>query len=536
MIIVICNKLFSLALCRDVENQEIMMERAEKIRLTVSKKFFWFALFFVAGIFVASPVKFNFSAIWSYLPLFLSVFLSAIFLNFLLKNRFLVLAGFCLMFFFLGYFYLAYFESKTFFDWPYEKTTTVTASVAARPQKEANKQTLLLNVASLSVDGTRLPVGHRLLLAKVSLSKRLEYGDLIGLEGKVSKPMSSEEFDYQRYLKKYPVYGVINQSDNVNLASHPNSPGPVILRSLYSFSAALENSLNQTLPEPHASLAAGIILGQKRSLPPAFTDDLNKVGLSHIVAISGFNITIIFVLLGAVLSAYWRPRSVFWIGTLIALVLVLLTGMPASIVRAAIFSILLLYGRTIGRKASQANLMLLAAVVMLLANPFLLYYDLGFQLSFLAFIGLIYISPIFRHYLYQSKSGFLQTWLLTPLAETLGAQLAVAPLIMAMFGRLSLISPLSNILTLWAVELVMAFAFSTAFLGLISLWLAQFSAYLLWPLLEYIVRVVKTLGGFPYASFEVGKGAWIAEAFTYLVLMGLLKLFYSKKYVREILI
>lgn len=500
-----------------------MIGRAEEFMVTISKKFTYLAICFIVGVFAGSFLEINFENIKLLIPLLFSFIFLALFVNSLLKNTLFVWVGFCVFFFLIGSLYFLYFESKTYFDWPIDSDVVVIASIVARPERNITEQKVLLRTNELEVNNKLIKLGDALLLAKLSLRDNLQYGDEIKIYGRISKPFSNEEFDYRRYLMKYPVYGVINRAQKVENLPHSINTRQRALRSLHRFSEKLENSLNLALPEPHASLAAGIILGQRRSLPDKFIDNLNRVGLSHIVAISGYNITVIFAVLGDVLAVYLSRRRVFWFGTVLALFFIFMTGLSPSIIRAAIFSILILFGGTIGRRASQINLMLLAAALMLLFNPFLLRYDLGFELSFLAFIGLIYLSPLLKSYLCRIQNSFLQTWILVPLGETLGAQIAVTPLVITQFGRLSLISPLSNLLVIVPVELSMAFAFLTAFLGLFSYWLAKFCAFLLWPVLEYIIKVVEVLGGLPVASIEFGKGVWAIEAVMYVVLLIVLK-------------
>jgi len=182
-----------------------------------------------------------------------------------------------------------------------------------------------------------------------------------------------------------------------------------------------------------------------------------------------------------------------------------MTGASASVVRAGIFSLLLLYGKTLGRKAYQTNLLLLAAAIMLLFNSFLLADDLGFQLSFLAFAGIIYLSPLVGYIFAARRLSILPDWLKKALVETLSAQILVFPLIIFAFGRVSLISPLTNVAVLWILPLAMLLAFFVGISGLLSLYLGKIIGFAAWPVLAYIITVANLGAKIPLAALNTSK-------------------------------
>ena len=137
---------------------------------------------------------------------------------------------------------------------------------------------------------------------------------------------------------------------------------------------------------------------------------------------------------------------------------------------------------------------------MVIANPYILRYDSGFQLSFLAFAGLIYISPQIKKIFEKRNLKKLPDGIKMPLVETLGAQLAVFPLIWYQFGRLSLIAPLSNILVLPLIPLSMLLIFITGVGAMLNFQLGLICSFILWPVLEYIIKIVELLAKVPWAS------------------------------------
>jgi competence protein ComEC len=271
---------------------------------------------------------------------------------------------------------------------------------------------------------------------------------------------------------------------------------------LFSIPNLFKSSLNKVLPEPHSSLSSGILLGSKRNIPDSLLLDLQKTGLTHIIALSGFNVTIIIAIFAQLLTVYLGRKRTFILGMILVIIFVLMTGASPSILRAAIFSFLILFGRTIGRAGDQTNLLLLTALLMTLFNPYLLSYDLGFQLSFLAFGGLIYLSPFFEKIFQKPRLNSLPNGIKSSLAQTLSAQLAVAPLIFFKFGLVSLISPLANLLVVGAIPWIMLMTFVTGLLSLIYIPLGKIMIVMLWPMLEYVIKLVEVLANLPFSSLK----------------------------------
>jgi competence protein ComEC len=348
------------------------------------------------------------------------------------------------------------------------------------------------------------------------------------LKGKIEKPESTGEADYAKYLKRQSIFGIVNQGSDIEIQPIQLSLKEKIYKKLYHVSDSFEASLNRLFPEPEASLANGLILGLKKNLPDDYMDALNATGLTHLVALSGYNVTIVIRVLSCLLLGYLSRKKILALGTFIVVLFVLLTGAASSVVRAAIFSILLLFGGSLGRKADNTNLMLLAAVAMVLLNPYVLRYDLGFQLSFLAFAGLIYISPIIKKILSKEKYNFIPEFIKAPLTETLSAQAAVFPLLVMQFGRLSLIAPIANVAVLWIVPYAMAISFVSGLVGLIYYPLGKAVSFISWPILEYIVKVPELFAHIPLASIEFQKSYWYVEMLMFAALAVIVKIYYRK--------
>jgi len=186
-------------------------------------------------------------------------------------------------------------------------------------------------------------------------------------------------------------------------------------------------------------------------------------------------------------------------------------------VRAAIISLLLIYGTTIGRKADKANLLLLAAGVMAAFNPFVLRFDVGFQLSFLAYFGLVYFSEIIMKILSWKKINLIPQTIKLVLSETLSAQIIVLPLLLTTFGRISLIAPVSNILILPLIPLTMLIVFISVLIYIIFPSAGQILFIVTLLPLKYIIFIADHLSQVPISSIEITKDLQTASSIMYIL-------------------
>lgn len=258
--------------------------------------------------------------------------------------------------------------------------------------------------------------------------------------------------------------------------------------------------LNSLLPEPHASLLNGILFGTKASMPNEFYQALVTTGTLHVIALSGMNITIMITLIAALTLFLGRRVSI--ILTIAFLVFfVLFVGPTPSVVRAAIMGCMSLTAVYFGRQDWGMLGLFLAAGIMLLTN-FSLISNLSFQLSFLATFGIILAG---RSLKCQQGKGWLYK-LYFPLKEnlalTLSAQLFTLPVLFYNFHRISLISPVSNLLIGWTVQPVMVLGLVTAIAGSIWLPLGMIPAWFTWVPLCYFINVIQLLARIPGASIQ----------------------------------
>jgi|GEM_PF-1363498 len=282
---------------------------------------------------------------------------------------------------------------------------------------------------------------------------------------------------------------------------------------LLGFRDQLVSSMIVTLPEPHGTLLAGILFGNRLKLDPTLLNEFRIVGLSHIVAVSGYNLTI----LTANVQTLLRPvlgRKAAFIALAAIVGFVLISGAPSSILRAAVMAVLVLVAEVSGRPSRALNLLIIGAGVLVLFEPKIIS-DIGFQLSVAATYGLLRLSTPIERWLH---------WLPVPtirqvLAETLGATIVTAPIIVAHFEQLSLVSPLSNILVLPLMPLLMGIGIIGSVLALIIPAVGYVILLAAWPVLEWIVRVTHWLASWPGANLHPSLNGWLTVGVIALILV-----------------
>lgn len=256
--------------------------------------------------------------------------------------------------------------------------------------------------------------------------------------------------------------------------------------------------MQTALPEPLASFAMGLLIGQRSSLPTDVKQALLMVGLTHIIAVSGYNLTI---LLNASQRLFGKLSKRLSTATALILmsVFLLLTGFSASIVRAAVVSLLSIWATYYGRNFQPLNLILIAAAITAGAKPVYVWSDVSWYLSFLAFFGVLVLAPLI-------KRGWTQRWRQSLLAgialESICAELMTLPFVLHTFGQMSLIGLPANVLVVTLIPLAMLLSLIAGLAGMFS-W--QFVGWLAWPaqlLLTYMLDVATRLSHLPHVFLQ----------------------------------
>ncbi len=267
------------------------------------------------------------------------------------------------------------------------------------------------------------------------------------------------------------------------------------------------SSVNSILPEPEAGLGVGVLLGGKNVLSKSISESFRRAGLSHVIVLSGYNISVVAEAVTSILlSTFGLTASIFG-GVLAIIAFALMTGAEVSVIRATIMACVALSARRMGRPYNASIALLFAAIIMVVFDPSLPIFNLSFELSFLASLGILFLAkPIERG---------LSTWFGKTLSEilsvSLAAQSAVTPLIVATFGRFSFMSLPANVFVAPLVPYAMLATFISGLVGLLSSWIGMLFSGPAYILLWIIIHLAQFFGDLPFSE---GTG--------YLAILGLL--------------
>lgn len=302
---------------------------------------------------------------------------------------------------------------------------------------------------------------------------------------------------------------------------------PQLLGSLRLFRDKISESANNFLSPPQSSLLNAMMLGEEDGLSKEFKEKLNRSGTRHIVAISGMNIMILaHILIGiGLLFGMWRGQAFYF--AIIAIVLfIIMIGAPPSAVRAGIMGGVVLLAEKMGRLSQATRLLIIAAAIMLAFNPLLLRFDVGFQLSFLATLGIIKLTPWFLER-FSRVPNILQ--LRNIIAMTFPAVIFTAPILASNFNQISLISLLTNILIIPTLALVLGLGLFAALAGMFFEPIGSILFGPVWLLLTYVYKVIDISAALPFAVLKVESFPWYLAVLYFALLWWGIKRFKLKK-------
>lgn len=369
---------------------------------------------------------------------------------------------------------------------------------------------------------------HGELLARVSPGAEWHYGDRVRLEGRIETPPVGGDFDYAAYLRRQGIYAYLPDAQALRLGS---GEGSFLLRLLDGLRSRGLTAIYRMLPDPEASLLAGILLGVERGIPQDVQRAFQATGTAHVIAISGFNFAVIAAALTGLAGRLFGKRRGALAAGIGITIYALLVGAGAAVVRAALMSGLSLIAGLLGRRQHGLNSLAFIAALMALQGPNVLW-DVGFQLSFAATLGLLlYAEPLqegFVRLLMKLSGGRIDEAharrLSGPAGEyillTLAAQLTTLPVLVYHFQRLSLSAVFANPLILPAQPLVLMIGGPAVLLGLLFPPAGQLLAYLTWPFLAYTIRAVEAFARLPWGDISLGSISLAAVILSYAILLG----------------
>ena len=386
---------------------------------------------------------------------------------------------------------------------------------------ELSRVTAIVKSVDASANSQTVDAGF--LRLNLMLYPRYEYGDKIEAVGKIEEPRQ----EVKNYLLKDGILGTM-KFPKATLIS--KGDGSALIASLIKLKNSLEDSLLRLLPYEKQVFMSGLIFGAKSEFTPEFKQALSRSGTSHLVALSGYNISVIVDGFALIFASFFARRVTFILTILSLIFFVLMTGASASVVRAALMGALVLLASQTERRYHFRNAITIVAALMLVQNPNILFFDIGFQLSFAALLGIVYLRPILGQLLRFSNDAGIFDWRKN-LLTTLAAQIAVLPLLLASFGSASVSGLISNILILGVVPITMFVGFLAGTVGLISYYAALPLAALANILLSYCIGVIWLMSGFGYVS-GITIGGWFVIVY-YTALIGFV-IYFNKRFLNLI--
>jgi competence protein ComEC len=402
---------------------------------------------------------------------------------------------------------------------------TLEGVVAGYPDVRDTWTDLQLDAEAMEIEGERRPV-HGTVLVRAPRYPEVRYGDRLRVSGLLQTPPELEGFSYRDYLARKRVYALLSRPQIETLAMGQGSP---FWTAVYALKDRARDTIARLVPEPEASLLQGILLGIRSGIPADLYDDYNATGTSHIIVISGANITIVAALFSRLFGRIVGKRRAYLFTVAGIVLYVLLVGADPVVVRAGVMGGLLVTATHLGRRATAYVSLCASAIFLTLLNPLALW-DVGFQLSFAATLGMILFTPpiegLFEGALVRvvprERARELLRYLNDVLIVTLAAQILTLPLIVYYFGRLSLVAPLANLLILPVQPSIMVLGGIATVVGLVAPLepVARVLAWAPWLCLAYTNAVVRWMAGWPLASLELSRAAAAWFALGYCAILG----------------
>lgn len=540
--------------------------------MTASEILFYFCIFFIVGIFLSSVFVISSSFIWAFLLLsVLLIIVGALSFSrkrearerelnsrLRVKLKMTTILGFCILVFCLGI--LRY--QISLFNIASDKLSTLnnkseiitlTGIIIGEPDNRDTIQRLKVKIdkfeSTVLVTKSRYPEGN--YLDKIKITGKLSAPGGPASGGKT--PLEKPDFSYKNYLLKDGIYSVMDfPKTELILEKHKYNLFTYFFEKILLIKQKLRESIRQNYSPPQSLILEGTILGDSSALTTDLKNQLNITGLRHIIAVSGTHVVILCSILMYLflLMGFWRGQAFYGSITFIWLYIIL-TGLPASGIRAGIMATIFLLAEKLGRQSSTERIITLAGAIILCFNPLLLIYDIGFQLSFLAVLGLIYlqnpITEFLKFIIFKLKkiislksngrvilvinkkeggSEKLESFLMM-VSATISAQVFTLPIMIYNFGNISLIALVTNILILPIVEYLMIFGFLSSIVGTFSSALGFLISLPCYIFLNYFVHILKWFSQ-PWAmkTFSNVHWAWVVVLY---FLITILVLFIKKK-------
>ncbi len=342
-----------------------------------------------------------------------------------------------------------------------EKKTTIEGTIASEPKINNNFQNFQL----------QLNDGNRVFITTL-MDKEYHFQDQLIIIGTLEKRLLNNQVLYTSFMPE-----IIPEKSSLGS----------ILALVNLVRQNIITVFNKLLSPDQSALLLGVVFGVRLNISDSFMQSLRGAGVLHVIAASGMNVTLVGGFLSSVFLLFLKRQWAIVFTILGLFFYATMAGLQPSIIRATIMGSFVFSAQLLGRQYLASLALFLTAFIMLFISPFL-FFDIGFQLSFLATLGLIYLRPVI-------DSGFSKTLIrkipvIEDLTTTIAAQIATLPILLFNFGSYSLYSIIVNALVLWTIPILMVLGGVAAIFSFVFEPITKLFVYLCIPLLMYFEKIV----------------------------------------------
>lgn len=483
--------------------------------MSKNKIFLFFTFSFISSVFLGNyllDIKLSF---------IISLFLFILLLNYYLyskKNLFIIISIIIWIFFWsiYSYNYVNKVQNKqkvisNYFDNKKHKLVSEIVSTYKVYDFERKQVIKVLTIDENKIDKDIY------LLATIPINYKTKIWDIIIWEEKLNKVENfADNFDYIRFMQSKNIYSLV-YFNHINIDWNNASK---FKKYLSDFRQNFLSTINDIFPKEEAIFLWGILIWARENLPKELSDNFNNSGLTHLIAVSWFNITIIIIFLTIILKIFPIFIRVIII-TLFIIIFTLIVWDNAAVIRASIMWLIWYYILMLWRKNASFTILLLTAFLMTLYNPFSISFDISFHLSFLAVLWILFTQNFWNRVFYFVTNKLV---LKESLVMTMSAFSFTLPIMIFNFGQVSIISPISNVLVAPAIPIAMLLGFISVILYLLYPLVWVIFWFIAWLFLKYVIIMVHYFGSLKYSVYKVNlwDNAVFFELFYFIVLIFLI--------------
>jgi len=325
----------------------------------------------------------------------------------------------------------------------------------------------------------------------------IELYDNISIKGALKEVENYSSYDYKGYLEDNNIYSIISgNGEDIVILRRDES----ILRRIYKAKDKINHKMFSILPSPHSELLMGILYGSGMKISDDLSKKMSNVGITHIIAVSGYNISLLMISTGKIARVIGRKLYTYSAIVLIILFIIFVGIDNIPVVRAGLMYIIFLICRLTGRKRNICIILSFTIFMFMLKNPDI-YKFVSFQLTFASTSGILIMGNF-----YKKVFNFLPDILLEYFSSTISAISLTLPVIIFNFGKISLVSPIVNLFVLPIISFITVGGLILVFLLVLNLQLfAYILGYVFWLMIEYVLWVVNVFNHERFGVIELNS-------------------------------